>query len=258
MVFTPGSALIAGVTYTCTVDTSAKDSAGNTMSSTKEWSFTAVSGEPPYIIDMKIGGYKTQPGEAISPQVKITATIIDPDFLPPLCGISTIEISANSQVYRYSTSELSSIFTSNTGYLDFRFPASLDTGIYTITLRAWDVQGYPTEESVSGLRVNAGTVKLDGNILNYPYMFESGHGTTFAYKLTADATIWIRIYSIGGIVYFKKFPAGTSGGTAGYNEVFWDGLTGSGSLLSNGMYIVKIYHDDKALGTSRLIIMNKE
>lgn len=258
MVVSPTGSLSPGITYMCTVDTTAKDDAGNLLSSRHTWSFSVASGLPPYISDMKIGGYKVYPGDSISSQPKITAYIFDPEFMPPLCGISSIEISADGTVHHYSSPELSAIFDRLTGYLDYRFPAKLDPGTYTITLRAWDVAGNITEESVTGLRVRGGETDIDGPVLCYPYEFESGQGTIIAYKLTVDGTVWIKVYSIRGLVYNRDVSAGSSGGTAGYNEVAWNGLSGRGDKLGNGMYIVKIYNsNDKPIGSAKVIIRNR-
>lgn len=260
-VFTPNAGLLPATTYVCTVDANAKDLAGNPLASNYSWWFRTASGHIPTISLLKIGGFKLEPGETISAQPKVNAYIIDPDLPPPQCGIVSIEVLAGGLSYFYSSPNINSIFNSASGYLDFRFPKALASGTYDITVRAWDLEGNITQESVSGLVVKSGSVKLDSPVMFYPYQIESGKGGTIAYKLNIDTTVYIQVYSIRGLIYTKECPAGTPGGTAGYNEFFWDGLTGTGNSLGNGIYIVKILNSSKQPvegGTARFIIKNRD
>lgn len=81
-----------------------------------------------------------------------------------------------------------------------------------------------------------------GSITNYPNPFHPGEtSTTIAYKLSDDANVTLRIYTLSGsFVLRKDFARGTQGGVAGLNEFEWDGRNGKGEYVSSGGYIVVV------------------
>ena len=84
--------------------------------------------------------------------------------------------------------------------------------------------------------------KPGGTVTNYPNPFHPGETpTTIAYKLDADATVTLTIYTLSGnLVLRQEFPSGASGGRVGLNEFLWDGRNGKGTTVSSGGYIVHI------------------
>jgi hypothetical protein len=256
MVFTPGgSGLTQNTTYTCTVSATISDDAGNPMDSACTWSFRVAAGQPPEISDVKIDGWKQYPGDIISPHPKINATISDIDS--GFAGIASIEIAANTISFIYGSPEIESIYNRISGYLDVRFPVFIPAGTYTIYIRAWDLSGNVSEDAFPGLVIKGGAVDIIGQVLNYPNPFSSGTGTTFSYKLTIDANLEIHVYSIkGSKIYSRKIPSGTPGGSAGYNEFFWNGLSNFEDGIGNGIYIVKVVADGKTIGSSKIVIQN--
>jgi len=250
-----GGLLSTATTYTCTVSASAKDDAGHTMVSAYTWWFKTLLGYPPQITDIKVGGWKAYPGDVISAQPKITAHIIDPESWPTTAGIVAIELTADGFNTIYSTTELvSPLFDQTTGNLDCR-PFALPAGIYTITLEAWDSDGNSTREVVEGLLVRSGAVKLETPVYCYPNPFESGVGTVISYTLSVDSDVIIFVFSIKGSAIFKvKIPAGTTGGTAGYNEYFWDGRSNFGDTIGKGIYIIKIAANGQSIGSTKIMV----
>ena len=81
-----------------------------------------------------------------------------------------------------------------------------------------------------------------GTITNYPNPFHPGEApTTIAYKLSDDAKVDLRIYTLtGGLVLREELSAGGPGGLEGLNEYKWDGRNGSGDYVSSGGYILVI------------------
>ena len=81
-----------------------------------------------------------------------------------------------------------------------------------------------------------------GSITNYPNPFHPGEtSTTIAYKLSDDANVTLRIYTLSGsFVLRKDFARGTQGGVAGLNEFEWNGRNGKGEYVSSGGYIVVV------------------
>lgn len=81
-----------------------------------------------------------------------------------------------------------------------------------------------------------------GTVTNYPNPFHPGEApTTIAYKLSDNAAVTLKIFTLtGGLVLKADFQEGGQGGTEGLNEFTWDGRNGSGDLVSSGGYILLI------------------
>jgi len=108
-------------------------------------------------------------------------------------------------------------------------------------------------------RISGGAVKMIGNPLNYPNPFKpmSGQSTRIQYTLTADAPVTLIIYDITGHEVKRfNFSAGENGGRANINSVFWDGKSLFGQYSGNAMYIYKVIHKDRVLGTGKLVILD--
>jgi hypothetical protein len=114
----------------------------------------------------------------------------------------------------------------------------------------------PREPGVSRVRAEYGPLaaELDietalvdpslpgGTITNYPNPFHPGEGsTTIAYKLSDNADVTLRIFTLtGNLVLREDFPNGSPGGASGLNEFEWDGRNGNGGYVSSGGYIVYV------------------
>ena len=81
-----------------------------------------------------------------------------------------------------------------------------------------------------------------GYITNYPNPFHPGEiPTVIAYKLSGDAHVTLRIFTISGTPVLKReFQRGDSGGSEGLNEFEWDGRNGDGKMVGSGGYIVAV------------------
>jgi hypothetical protein len=257
LIFDPGTDLVGNTTYRCTLGATARDDAGNLITSSFTWTFrtagSVITAIPPRIENIKFDGWNVKAGDVIAPRPRITADITDPNI--GISEITTIEITVDTISYIYSFTQLPAIYSAN--FMDFRLPANLASGAHTFTIRAENTVGDISQESIPGLLVAGGEVRIIGQFVNFPAEVDSGKGTTFAYTLSAASDIQIYIYGISGIVFKKKIPNGAPGTKAGYNEVFWDGLNSLGNPLGNGMYIVLIASGDKKLGKMNLIIKNK-
>jgi len=114
----------------------------------------------------------------------------------------------------------------------------------------------PRRPEVATVRATSGTLQSDleletalvdpnqapGSITNYPNPFHPKDApTTIAYKLAADASVSLRIYSVMGYeVLSKQFQAGADGGRQGLNEFLWDGRNGSGTVVATGGYLAVV------------------
>lgn len=81
-----------------------------------------------------------------------------------------------------------------------------------------------------------------GYVTNYPNPFHPNEApTTIAYKLSDNATVTLKIFTLlGGLVFEKRFDPGTPGGSAGLNEFIWDGRNGDNKVVASGGYILRI------------------
>jgi len=206
----------------------------------------------PIISDFRVDGVST--GDAISCQPRVWVTITD-EVTP--YAITTIELSIDGHTYRYSTLEVD--YDNITGHLIYRFPDKYPKGIYTITVRAWDIDGNMSEASVSNLEIksSAGAPEIVDTPRADNPQWTAGNppGTTLAYTLNNDADIMIYVYKDKKVLYKKRIPSGSpGGGMGGYNEVFWDGLAGDGSNLGVGIYTVVIASKNDKLGELTIMV----
>jgi hypothetical protein len=84
--------------------------------------------------------------------------------------------------------------------------------------------------------------KPAGTITNYPNPFHPDEApTTIAYKLTDDARVTVKIFTLTGkLVLNKVYSVGSAGGLAGLNEILWDGRNGEGNMVASGGYITVV------------------
>lgn len=137
------------------------------------------------------------------------------------------------------------------------------TGVLTALDSSSDPSGYaradflsPRQPEKDLLRVTSGALTKDllletafvdpnaggGHITNYPNPFHPPvQGTTLAWKLDADATVKLRIFTQSGdLVLEKTFTRGGQGGTVGLNEWIWNGANGSGRTVASGGYVALV------------------
>jgi hypothetical protein len=251
-----------GTTYYVTVEVTATDAVGNPLSSAFETSFATGAAPPdfvlPVISDFKIDGREVFNGDIISSTPRITARISDEG---DPAKIASIEVLADSiQIYSGSPG---SAFNTSTGTFEYLVPAAqpIPKGTYTLLLRAYDLPptSNSTEESRSGIRVFLRDVGVKGPVLNLPNPFSplSGQGTYISYNLKSDTDISVYVYDITShLVWRGNFSAGSEGGRAGYNEVYWSGRSEFGNVVPNGMYIVRVAKGSDTLATSKITVID--
>ena len=114
----------------------------------------------------------------------------------------------------------------------------------------------PREPAIDTVRAVSGALTTDldietalvdpnasgGSLTNYPNPFHPDEtATTIAYVLDDNAAVRMRIYTLsGGLVLDRQFTSSDQGGTAGLNEVTWDGRNGNGENVASGGYILFI------------------
>jgi flagellar hook assembly protein FlgD len=79
-----------------------------------------------------------------------------------------------------------------------------------------------------------------GVVTNFPNPFHPPQqATTISYKLADHSPVTMRIFTLyGAPVIERSYSSGGPGGSAGTNEVTWDGRNGQGEVVASGGYIV--------------------
>jgi hypothetical protein len=136
---------------------------------------------------------------------------------------------------------------------------SLGFGSHTISVAASDNMGNRSSRNLQ-FEIVSSTEFAIRNVVNYPNPFQSGvgQGTHIMFQLTASAAVTIDIFTVGGrwICHISDV-----GGTAGANEIYWDGRDAEDDELANGVYLYRIhavsdeYQGDKAEVIGRAVIM---
>ena len=127
---------------------------------------------------------------------------------------------------------------------------------HDVSIEAADLTGNLTMKEIGNLKVTYNTGQIVGQVVVYPEKVRAGAPVKLAYNLSSDVDVSLYIYSISGMVEITgKYPAGTNGGQAGYNEVDLQTVSGISKLpLGNGIYIIQLAIGGKLAGTSHLVI----
>lgn len=121
------------------------------------------------------------------------------------------------------------------GEIRYRF-SNLESGDYSILVKAWDVYNNPSQE-ISYFSVVSGDNLVIRNVVNYPNPFASNTTFTFQHNLEKPVDVKINIYSVAGrlIHTIERFGI--------FNRfvlVDWDGRDYDGNILANGTYLYKL------------------
>ncbi len=144
------------------------------------------------------------------------------------------------------------------GSVDLDLP-SLSFGTHSVELAASDNMGNRSTGQLSFEVVSAADFQVR-NVASHPNPFPDGGegGTWLMFQLPGPAEVRIDIFTVGGrrIRTLDDIP-----GSAGANQVYWDGLDHVGDEPANGVYLYRIhavsesYRGDKAEAIGRAVIM---
>ena len=96
--------------------------------------------------------------------------------------------------------------------------------------------------------------RLDSNLLCYPSPFKPGtDSVTIAYLLVADQEVKIYILDLTGTIVTLLTANSANRGTDGYSRASWDGKTGFGAYVGNGLYLVKVSASNKVIGSTKVM-----
>lgn len=103
-----------------------------------------------------------------------------------------------------------------------------------LTVEAWDNANNPAQKSIS-LNVTSFTELTLTNVFNYPNPFKNG--TQFAFEVTQEANVTIKIFTITGQLIRKLDPMETF---MGYSHIDWDGRDDFGDEIAYGAYLYQV------------------
>lgn len=198
----------------------------------------------------KVGGIGIQNNDIISKTPAFDFFVVTATPLVP-GSISLVIDKAN-------TTGFTTTQTSATEYT-VSYTASFSDGTHSLTVEARDTAGNKGTFEASGLIVNsASSAQLNGTPLNFPNPFDPTTGTSISYYLTKNSNITLNIYDSSATLIAKKEAiSGASGGSAGYNETLWDGKSGNGDYVGNGMYLFFVIADGKVIGKGKMVALRR-
>lgn len=198
--------------------------------------------DPPQIT-FSIPGTSFRNGDFIQNPVNFTCTIYDSTeiHLPSLL-MELSNLAADTLRWQ-GTPDSSALALMGFGFRDYlpdsaghkveiEFGDSLAIAEWQFSVSVEDVLLHGPSSYTASFQITD-ALKLDSP-LNYPNPFRDE--TSFTFRLSQNAQVTIKIYTVSGkLIQMLTVPA-----TAGFNVYDWDGRDREGSPLSNGTYLYKV------------------
>ena len=98
--------------------------------------------------------------------------------------------------------------------------------------------------------------KLVGPLVNYPNPFSYSNGqTSIGYRLTTEAYLTLKIYTLGGQQIYTKEITPADYGAARYNKIPFSRSVLGGESLPPGVYLYVLLHEGKLLAKNRMVVL---
>jgi hypothetical protein len=95
---------------------------------------------------------------------------------------------------------------------------------------------------------------LEGTAVCYPNPFNPDTEViNIAYQTTLEALVKVYIYDISGNRIKTIVTSSTYRGADGYSRVSWDGISGFGRVVVNGVYPVQLVSGGKIIGRTKIM-----
>jgi len=188
-------------------------------------------------IQFGVKGYNFRSGDAVPRNASLDILISDENGLNLTGSIGhQIKLLADGPTTQeYDVTEFFSydVDSYQQGHLEYPL-TGLESGKYTLTLRAWDTSNnLSIRSSEIQLIEDAGFQVAE--VVNFPNPMQSA--TDFTFTLSAPAKVKIRIYTLAGQ------PIETLQATysmPGFQTLHWNGLDQFGARVANGVYLYKV------------------
>lgn len=213
---------------------------------------SSLASTAPTILNLKFDGKTIVNNDYVNNAVTVTALVSD-----TASGINTNTSSIEIDSVQTSFANLSgsSSFNAATGLLTWKSAAMLTETTHTFTIHARNNAGESTSQTAT-FKVGSGAVGAQ-TVLPYPNPFNpSTQQLEITYYLTKDSsvTIWI-VNALGQPILKNDYASGSTGGTAGYNSVTWNGINAFGQRITNDVYFCKITPGGRVLGSCKIAVL---
>jgi hypothetical protein len=256
--FRPGAAFDSFSGYTVIVRTGVMDLAGLEMLREYRTTFVTADSLGPEIRKVKFDGRGYVENDVIAADALISAEVYDP------VGLNYDYLSL--QIGRAQTADKSKLKAQDVyrdGRLIYQITPAIGDGTHLITIEAADARN--NRGTWTGkVRVYSGEVILVPGTVAFAApatispLKSQAQGeearATMVYNLTGRADIDLQLYGPTGVVWSRRYAAGTNGGLAGYNAVVWNGLDARSQPVSNGLYTFRVVRGGKSLGVGYIIV----
>lgn len=163
------------------------------------------------------------------------------------------------QVIELSDFYIADIDTYQSGTV--RYPlGELSEGLHSITTKVWDNHNNATTKTVE-FQIGSGTSINITELKNYPNPVQEKTTFSFGYDRVGEGVeVTLSIISIGGELVFEQVYA-IDEADAVIDQIEWDGRYPNGGLVTNGIYIYKLFvrsvsDGSKSEAYEKLIIAN--
>ena len=205
---------------------------------------------PPEIVEVKFNDKEIVNNDYITKDARLTATVTD-----PASGISTIESKITIDTTEITFANLTSpaSYDATTGLL--LYDLNLTNGTHTIKITAVD-NNSNTSTYQRTVEVNSGSTSST-LALAYPNPFNPNQGKAkIAYTLTRDTGVNLYIFNeLNQLVMRRSYIPSYPGGSAGYNEIEWDGTDDNNRPVGNGPYYVRILAGGRSIGRIKIAVL---
>jgi hypothetical protein len=170
--------------------------------------------------------------------------------------ITFVKIEYSTDDFASSTTVVAS--TENDGTYAWTVPNDPSTTVKVRISDASDTSIISTSEA--DFEILSSSYRIaSGQILSFPTPWRplQDGAIKMAYYLSSDQDVRMAILGVSGeIVYSNNFIGGGSGGSQGYNEITWDGRTSYGSVVGNGIYIIKLISGNRQVAKGHLVVLD--
>ena len=166
-----------------------------------------------------------------------------------LLGVTQVKLTKAGVTDKYA----SSVVPVNDNLITCTVGLGYDLGTYEVTLIKGSTSSLPTSDAT--FTVLPASPKPVADIYNYPNPFDpvAGESTKIKFTVNVDMAATVYIFDITGRIQ-KKFNLNL---VTGENEYIWNGADDFGSIVGNGVYLLRAVSDGKLIGKAKLWVVKK-
>lgn len=132
----------------------------------------------------------------------------------------------------------------------------LESGLHTLTVKAWDVYNNSISTEIQFIVVNENDELVIERVLNYPNPFIDYTEFWFNHNSSSDLDVMVQIYTVTGKLV-KTLQGNSSTGNKGGNASLfrglpWNGRDDFGDKIGKGVYVYKL--TVKSTGTNKKVV----